>query len=297
MYAVAENQHPIAKLSIKVLDDGGHPLSSMPVHVWLSKAVIVDGLTNTNGLCVVEGMCTTKDIPITVMKDGFYETKVLYQFSNYLSIKDNKWQPWNPEITVFVRRVIKPIPMYAKKVSAIMPVLDEFVGYDLVKGDWVTPYGSGIVSDFQFKMKKHFVDIRNFNSSLELIVTNISDGIRETAWSSFLGSTYRLPRKAPTGGYQTSFSISESSTNYFRPNDDQCFLFRVRSVTNVEGNITSALYGKITNPISFDVRRHVTGIVKFTYYLNPEPNDRNLEFDPKRNLFKNLSSLQDVRDP
>lgn len=35
----------------------------------------------------------------------------------------------------------------------------------------------------------------------------------------------------------------------------------------------------------------------FTYYLNPTPNDRNIEFDPKRNLFTNLSSSEEVRDP
>jgi len=35
----------------------------------------------------------------------------------------------------------------------------------------------------------------------------------------------------------------------------------------------------------------------FKYFLNPTPNDRNVEFDPKQNLFKNLSSLEEVSDP
>ena len=37
--------------------------------------------------------------------------------------------------------------------------------------------------------------------------------------------------------------------------------------------------------------------LKFTYYLNPAPNDRNLEFDPKRNLFTNLSPREVVSAP
>lgn len=33
------------------------------------------------------------------------------------------------------------------------------------------------------------------------------------------------------------------------------------------------------------------------YYLNPEPNLRNMEFDPKRNLMKNLKPLEGVDAP
>ena len=32
-------------------------------------------------------------------------------------------------------------------------------------------------------------------------------------------------------------------------------------------------------------------------YLNPEPNSRNMEFDPKQNLFKNLPPLERVTAP
>ena len=37
--------------------------------------------------------------------------------------------------------------------------------------------------------------------------------------------------------------------------------------------------------------------LRFTYYLNPTPNDRNMEFDPKRNLFQNLKSTEQVNMP
>jgi hypothetical protein len=37
--------------------------------------------------------------------------------------------------------------------------------------------------------------------------------------------------------------------------------------------------------------------VLFTYYLNPTPNDRNMEFDPKQNLFKDLKPMEEVKDP
>ncbi len=296
-HALAEDPLPEAKLSIKVLCEEGLPMPGMPVNVWLSESVVGDGQTDSNGLFVVQGVCTTKDVPITIMKDGFYETRSVYQFPNYLSVKDDKWQPWNPVVTVVVRRVVNPIPMYAKAVSSVLPALDEFVGYDLVSGDWVAPYGSGSISDFEFKMKKSFVSIRNFDASLEMAVTNVVDGLTEVKCSSFPGSAYRLPRSAPVEGYGSSLCLTESSTNYFRPNQDQSFVFRVRCATNAEGNVESALYGKIGGYVGFDVRRHKTGIVKFTYYLNPVENDRNLEFDPGRNLFNGLKSTEQVTAP
>lgn len=40
-----------------------------------------------------------------------------------------------------------------------------------------------------------------------------------------------------------------------------------------------------------------TMIVLFTYYLNPTPNDRNLEFDPKRNLLQGLKATERVESP
>jgi hypothetical protein len=146
-------------------------------------------------------------------------------------------------------------------------------------------------------MHNQFADIEHFSTSLELSLTNAVDGIQEVSLSSFPGSAYRLPRQAPLDGYTATFRESESSTNYFRPNTEQAFLVRVRSVTNSEGKVVSAQYGKITSCLAFDGRWSKTGSIQFTYYLNPTPNDRNLEFDPKRNLFPNLKSTEQVTAP
>jgi hypothetical protein len=71
------------------------------------------------------------------------------------------------------------------------------------------------------------------------------------------------------------------------------YFFRVRTILDKDGNIESALYGKIHGDFQLD--HH--GNIGFTYYLNPTPNDRNVEFDPKQNLFKNLPSSEQVRQP
>lgn len=74
---------------------------------------------------------------------------------------------------------------------------------------------------------------------------------------------------------------------------DQNYFFRVRTMKDDKGNIVSALYGKIYGDFQFDERGRVT----FTYYLNPTPNDRNVEFNPKKNLFTDLSAREQVHEP
>ena len=72
------------------------------------------------------------------------------------------------------------------------------------------------------------------------------------------------------------------------------FAFRTRVKLDKNGDIKEANYGKIYGPINYGngVRK-----IQFTYYFNPTPNDRNLEFNPKANLFKNLTSLEEVSAP
>jgi len=59
----------------------------------------------------------------------------------------------------------------------------------------------------------------------------------------------------------------------------------VRTVLDEKGNILSALYGKIHGDITVSGTLRETSKIIFTYYLNPTPNDRNIEFDPNKNLF------------
>ncbi|MGD0253199.1 MAG: hypothetical protein ABSC01_10940 [Verrucomicrobiota bacterium] len=84
--------------------------------------------------------------------------------------------------------------------------------------------------------------------------------------------------------------------NYYRPGQTgksdydpnrNCF-FRVHTVLDSNGNVKSALYGKIYgDPMQMN----------FCYYLNPTPNSRNIKFDPKQNLLGSLKSTEQVSAP
>ena len=77
---------------------------------------------------------------------------------------------------------------------------------------------------------------------------------------------------------------------------DLNYFFRVRTVKK-DNKIVSTNYGKIDRDIDFDIINSDTALLFFTYYLNPTPNDRNMEFDPKRNLLKGLKDAETVTNP
>jgi hypothetical protein len=54
---------------------------------------------------------------------------------------------------------------------------------------------------------------------------------------------------------------------------------------------------KIRGGIEVDPRWSSTCTVTFTYYFSPTPNDRNLEWDMKKNLFGGLTDMQTPREP
>ena len=64
-----------------------------------------------------------------------------------------------------------------------------------------------------------------------------------------------------------------------------------------KGKVVSALYGKIDRDFRFDIFNSKTAALLFTYYLNPNANDRNMEFDPKRNLLTGLPDTQRPTSP
>jgi len=303
IYAGAGVPLPEARLTIKVLDENGRSLSNMPVHVWLSESAIRDGQTDSNGLFVAEGTCTIKDIPISIVKQDYYDSRLRYTYPNYLSVKDNKWQPWNPVVTAVVRRIVNPIPVLMKRVEARLPIGDEPFAFDLQVGDWVRPYGRGEVSDMRFEVTRRVTSPNDYEGTLRLTFTNALDGIQR-AEGMIMESALRFPRCATTDGYLTNYVYSHGKDpikGYYGAGVDdpkKYYLLRVRSVVDRDGEIKEALYGILDGDIKLMGVASANNLsIAFTYYLNPTPNDRNLEFDPKRNLFKNLKSTEQVTAP
>lgn len=285
------------QVTLRVIDSKGFPVEkasiSVGFHIPSQKDNVIEGQTDTNGLFVVSGTCR-EDMHYTVTKDRYYQTGGDYWF--YRRGEDcvqkgswfqkSRWQPWNPTNTVVLKERRAPVPMHAKRIDAIIPSKDQPIDFDLEVGDWVVPHGKGKESDIYFTYRADLKDFWTGIKKLTIVFSNKVDGIyraNKDMWSEF-NSAY----EASSDGYQPSLELVLNATKdrvleKEEIDRSECLIFRVRTVLDDKGNIVSARYGKIYGPIEYGGQdQHL----RFTYYFNPTANDRNLEFDPSRNLFQ-----------
>ena len=287
-------------VTLKVVDESGQPVAAAKASVgYFSKSQpkSIDGLTDTNGIFRASHRAYSGILGFTAEKAGFYITREpSYELGfTYDQVK------WNPTQVIILKKIGKPIPMYVRKAQIEIPTVDKPIGFDLVKGDWVAPYGKGNGSDLVFQAQRRFVDWQDFDSSFKLTFSNVGDGLLPVNITSEQGSVLRMPAIAPESGYGPEISQFFNHTPSKRweksKKEDQNYYFRIRTARDENGKIKSALYGKIYGDFSIDTINSKTMIVSFQYYLNPDPNSRNVEFDPRQNLMKNLKPLEGVTEP
>lgn len=192
-----------------------------------------------------------------------------------------------PELTIKLLKKLRPVPMYVRKIAyeyrGRIPENGKPVGFDLVVGDWIKPYGAGEHEDVTILL--------SWNDSeyhFKMLAVRPGDGfipmpIEKLPYASAL----RLPREAPLNGYQTDISYElyyigspkydPRGSNATYSSDDN-WIFRVRTELNEDGSIKSSLYGKIYGPIEPGVWNQygdwkgdqVVGYLGFLYYLNAD---------------------------
>ena len=288
-----------AKITIKTIDEEGKSVVGMPVSVTFYAGAKNKGVTDTNGLFSLEGDAESGEAWYGTRKESYYESMGGYQFSKPI---DGRWQPWNPVITSVVRRIVNPIPMYAKRVETIIPSTNQYCGFDLEIGDWIVPYGKGTTCDLNFYLARRMTSSEDYEGTLILTFTNGLEGIEEIQ-GAVKESAFRSPRFAPESGYQTNYVVchgKDPKKGYYGAlvgDVKKSHFFRIRSILDERGNLKEALYGKTVGEIEIGGVAAAQVRLMFTYYLNPTPNDRNMEFDPKRNLMRNLKSTEQVNMP
>jgi hypothetical protein len=186
--------------------------------------------------------------------------------------------------------------MYAKREETKIQKENEPIGFDLMAGDWVTPYGAGTNADLLFAVKRKIISQREYNAELKLSFPNPGDGIAVMPPAPDSGSAFSSPHSAFESGYQPERVWHYSPSQKLEP--VQGYFFRVRTVLDESGKVKTALYGKIQGDFRFyaGTKAPQAGM-GFNYYLNPTTNSLNVEFDPKQNLMKKLSFLEDVKEP
>ena len=295
------------KITLYVVDSKGNPVAGAQVGAgFYNQNKTGDGngalgKTDSEGMFTATGTSTV-DMHYQISKVGYYATEGSYVFcraGDPNTVKDGRWQPWNPTNTVVLKEVRHPVAMFARQLEIEMPAQNITVGFDLEKGDWIAPYGKGIQPDLLFRYANtntgpNYLD---YSRQLEMTFSNPNDGVQvlPVDGTSKLESLY----EAPESGYSPRLLLQCSRTLYKIINEteikeDQYLVFKVRSSADNHGSITNTKYGKIYGPIQYGVLsgHHII----FNYYFNPD-GTRNLEFDSKKNLFKNLKPLEQVTAP
>jgi hypothetical protein len=295
---------PNARVTMNVIEEDGNPIPDVTTSFTFGAMrrnppgmVRVTGKTDMAGRFVALGYYD--QFFFDLEKSGYYVSyPTVTVFGN---LQDARSGHRAMTTTSTLRKIEKPVAMYARQCSKSIPEIQKPCGFDLEIGDWVAPYGDGKVADLIMTLQREYENRDKFNVSVAINFSNPLDGIQKTRLpENYRDSVFKWPRLAPETGYQPMFSAqsrAEPGKGFFdTAAGEQAYFFRVRTVER-DGRIVSALYGKIKGGIHLDGRETQTCGVAFTYYLNPEPNSRNMEFDPKHNLFTNLKYNEQVDHP
>ena len=180
-------------------------------------------------------------------------------------------------------------------------VRDALLAYDMVRGDWLPPHGNGETTDIQFLFNETVLGwkegrgydgvsvSKKYKMTMAISMLDAGNGLVEIPYRENAGIKLRT---ASLHGYSPHRS---RWIGWFGGGDgtktdcdkNRCYAFRIRTKYDESGRVKSALYGKVYG--DFDMNG-IDG-VSFLYYLNPTPNDRNLEWDMKTNLCPNPGDI------
>ena len=287
----------------------------------MSKGMLKKGLTNANGDVSFEGDSDENHVTYSLrVEDGNFYPIVRKQlkFDHVSGVISKRWEPYDSTVTVALQRVVHPIPLFVNKVELRdnrngiggFDGTNSVLRFDLIKGDWLPPYGNGIVSDVRFtshvrlkeKMRRFLPqegtwgDVRFFELAnrvefceedfLEPSIAKDGAGIKIR-----MAAENGIAREAVKviGKRKVVEANQDWHSERFNDRDpNRCYTFRIRSRRDEKGKLVEAYYGKIYGDFEFegDEKKGLIG-VKFLYYLNPTSLDRNLEWDMKNNLCPN----------
>lgn len=317
---IFQEQHYPIKVTFRVIDESGNPVNGADMDVGIDSLLHSDGYDNYRGKTNGDGLFTVESrgrgcTKVLVSKEGFYPSRPEVSWDGELNpggpemLKNGGFRPENPTVNVILKKIGNPIPMMVRfglgntDHIRYAPKLDEEIGYDLVAGDWVNPHGKGEVGDIQVMFKSDFKNPENYSTKAIFRFSNPDDGAIPIA--SLIGSESLLkyPRSAPANGYEIkSIMLTNQFGGLAQPKQNSPIGYFLRLRTIIEtgtGKILSAKYGKIIkesghnlneNPLKLssgmwkERKFDPTPGFQISYYLNPTPNDRNLEYDQQNNL-------------
>ena len=284
----------------------------------MSRGRLEQGVTNADGDFRFKGESDVSHVTFSIHTEGVAYYPVIrkrLEFSGVSGVLSRHWEPYDSIVTVRLQRVEHPIPLFVKRVELRdyergiggFDGTNSVLRFDLMKGDWLPPYGKGEVADMRIdtrvdrtETERRFLpqdgqwgvlQFYDFVAKVELHDGDylLSEDVRASAGIKIRsvvrdGSARSITR---TKGKRKQIDGNKDwRCEYFSDSvPNRCYPFRIRTRRNDKGELVEAYYGKIYGDFEFegDDKKGLIG-VKFLYYLNPKSLDRNLEWDRKTNL-------------
>lgn len=309
---------------VKVVDaETGLPLTNVTVRAgflhrtysW-EKGIKINQkleMTDEDGMAYFLGESNCGEVDCTIKGGlGYYEPRPITLYGDKGKCEGvavslirffvpERWIVTN-DVRFLMRKVGRPIPLKAKNVKrwnadGLYPDGMDTLAYDLMAGDWLPPLGKGTFADVVLVHRRiergegtlygRSVTKRIWRDEVEMRFPGDGNGL--VGYVSDPSETLRI-RTAPETGYRPSHLIwaeQDKRLRYHSSEDrNRSFAFRVRTRRGAHGEIVEAFYGKIYgNPRLIDGGGYPLLGFEMTYYLNPVPLDRNLEWDRKNNGF------------
>lgn len=307
---IEKTHHFPITVEVTVVDESGIPLKGARCNVGIDSRLHMDGFntfigkTDENGKFTVNARGAGAS-EILVEMDGYYPSRPRF---NIVSGKNNNieriqkfgLEPCKGTASAMLKKVGKPIPMIVRWPNEMAQVdfpdhtKGEELRWDILKAEWLPPHGKGENGDLilSFNEDKGGVNIGNdgpqfYWHELNLKFANEHDGFFPIEELHGADSMLKFPRIAPEEGYAVKemtirTEFIEPRISYSGNKSKYGYLMRFRTEVDDDGKVVRGLYGKVTKPIepgrSFN----------FHSYINPNWNDRNLEYDQTTNLAPEL---------
>ena len=281
----------MARISYRVIDEEGAPVSNAVAHVWFSSYARhqddADWLvtTDTNGMFTVEHR-TNESLDCGFDKDGYYHSSDQILFRDRkdvpVKVKDGKWQPYGEMRTVVLKKIKNP---WSAKVHTDeqrhrkIPVFDQWLPFDMEVSDWLAPYGNGVHNDVLLRFNKAGSGrVGDFAFTMDACFTNNPyAGFYSKPLDMF--SDLRTDYCADTNAdYCTDYrfmidAIGKGRVKEMGLEKDSYLVFRTRTRVDENGKLVGAHYGKYCGGWRSDNTELHLGAGCF----NPVENDTNIE--------------------
>lgn len=282
-----------ARIVLKAIDDAGNPVAGASIHVLMGmnfrlKSYDIDGVTDTNGIFVVEGKTTGNEIEITATKDGYYipskKRLCFISLGNEHEVKDGKWQPWGMEIPLVFREVRSPVDLIGKVGSYAIPATNCWIGFDMEVMDWNCEGHGGKVTDFEVKLDW---DGKPVDETDRMLLTARFPGKHSGFYAvdrvkgCTFGGIYNADasKQYEKRSMTTTAKMRNGAYQYTGYDPDVIMVARTRCKEDSQGNLLEANYSTLYG-ILVDGGWRGECEMRMKYRFNPTPNDTNLE--PRR---------------